>query len=226
MLARASILLPLTFLSPPVLPPEPEPISVSASETSEAIQISQASEPSETIEVSGDQGRIAGVVTHTQTRAALESVQVTLRCDCLAAPRTTNTNARGIYMFTDLPPGEYSVEVVAGPTTVTKVTRLPRSAKFRANFSVDPEHAPEEIVVSSTPISTEPTALPLTPAPLPVSEIESVCEHEWTPTSFPEVLPLDRHDKRHPGFRLQRSLINDGGSRELLGGPRVHFSIM
>ena len=37
---------------------------------------------------------------------------------------------------------------------------------------------------------------------------------------------LDRLDGRHPGFRLQRSLIDDGGARELLGGPNVHFSIM
>ena len=102
-----------------------------------------------------DTGVINGVVKDTRTGEALENAIVVLQCTCLPEQREAMTNARGIYSFAGLPAGNYSVMVLAGQAQVTKTTQLPRGAKFRANFSVDPSKQQViEIVVEAAPVAS------------------------------------------------------------------------
>lgn len=84
---------------------------------------------------------IAGVVTHTKTHEPLADALVILACSCLPGQREVQTDTRGIYRFTDLPPGKFTVQVLAGQANVNKSMDLPASARLRASFSVDPQHS-------------------------------------------------------------------------------------
>ena len=107
-----------------------------------------------------DRAVINGLVKHANTGAPIESAVVILQCACLTAPLERMTNARGIYSFTDLPPGNYTIQVLAGKANVSKITQLPRAAKFRANFSLNPDQDQViEIVVEATPVPTDTAAV-------------------------------------------------------------------
>jgi hypothetical protein len=101
-------------------------------------------------------GTISGVVTNAKTKQPQTGALVILQCMCLQGPRETETNENGLYAFRDLPPGTYTVQVLAGQANVTKKTDLPRGAKLRANFLVDLDN--EEVrtlVVESNPVKQE-----------------------------------------------------------------------
>jgi Ca-activated chloride channel family protein len=113
--------------------------------------------PISTAEAAEHGGVISGVVKDTNTDAAIPNALVVLQCACLSAPREALTNARGIYAFDQLPPGSYTIQVLAHAANVSKIVELPRDAKFRANFAVDPEaDAVIEIVVDAAPIASNP----------------------------------------------------------------------
>lgn len=84
-------------------------------------------------------GQMVGKVTHSKTKEPVADAIVILQCSCLQGTRETRTNADGLYMFRDLPPGEYTIQVLSGQADVAKIVRMPRGAKFRANFTIDPE---------------------------------------------------------------------------------------
>ena len=111
---------------------------------------------------SSSKGVINGVVKNSQTGEPIEGAIVVLQCTCLASQQERNTNARGIYSFTDLPSGQYTVQVLSGKANVSKLTQLPRGAKFRANFSLNPQQDQEiTVVVESAPVRSD-TAASLT----------------------------------------------------------------
>jgi hypothetical protein len=83
-------------------------------------------------------GTISGVVTNSRTKQPVSGALVILQCACLQGARETQTNDNGLYAFRDLPPGTYTVQVLAGDADVSKRADLPRGAKFRANFTLDP----------------------------------------------------------------------------------------
>ncbi|WP_165703761.1 YfbK domain-containing protein [Enhygromyxa salina] len=100
-------------------------------------------------------GQINGVIKHAETGAPIEFALVVLTCDCFTGSREAMTNARGIYSFGALPAGRYTVRAFAGTGGITKIIELPVGAKFRANFSLDPE--PErvvQIVVKAPPVAS------------------------------------------------------------------------
>ena len=100
-----------------------------------------------------DDGSISGVVTNSKTREKVKGALVVLQCTCLQGTRETTTNDSGLYTFGKLPPGTYTIQVLNGQADVSKVATLPRSAKFRANFSVDPNNNFRRVVrVKSTPV--------------------------------------------------------------------------
>jgi len=100
-----------------------------------------------------DQGAISGVVTNSKTKEKVKDAIVVLQCTCLQGTRETKTNDSGLYSFRELPPGTYTVQVLVGQADVSKVTTLPRDAKFRANFSLDPANEFRRVVrVKSTPV--------------------------------------------------------------------------
>ncbi|MEX1369424.1 MAG: TonB-dependent receptor [Nannocystaceae bacterium] len=103
-----------------------------------------------------DTGTISGVVTNPKTKERVSEALVILQCSCLQRSRETQTNANGLYAFRDLPPGTYTVQVLVGQADVSKVASLPRGAKFRANFTVDPEDEFKRVVrVKSQPVEQQ-----------------------------------------------------------------------
>ena len=100
-----------------------------------------------------DTGTISGVVTDQKSKAKIPNALVILQCSCLQEARETQTNANGLYAFRNLPPGTYTVQVLVGKADVSKITTLPRGAKFRANFSIDPKNEfRREIRVKANPV--------------------------------------------------------------------------
>ncbi|MCX4242718.1 VIT domain-containing protein [Paraliomyxa miuraensis] len=100
-------------------------------------------------------GAISGVVTHQATKERLSNALLILQCTCLTGgSRETSTNAQGLYAFRNLPPGTYTIQVLYGQADVSKVTTLPARAKFRANFSIDPDQEFKRMIrVESRPLA-------------------------------------------------------------------------
>ncbi len=104
-------------------------------------------------------GSISGAVKHTKTKKPVAGALVIAQCSCLQATRETQTNEDGIYSFRDLPPGRYTLQVLAGDANVSKVTDMPRAGKLRANFTVDPADDQIRILyVTPQPIIQDPVA--------------------------------------------------------------------
>ncbi|MCX4247965.1 TonB-dependent receptor [Paraliomyxa miuraensis] len=98
-------------------------------------------------------GTISGVVTNAGTKEPVEGALVILQCSCLQEARETQTNSNGLYAFRDLPPGTYTVQVLVGQADVSKVATLPSGAKFRANFSIDPDNEFRRVIrVEAQPV--------------------------------------------------------------------------
>lgn len=85
-------------------------------------------------------GSVRGLVRHHTTEAPLGNAIVVLQSSSIPALEMT-TDEYGRYAFAGLPAGTYTVQILVGQADVSKVFTLPDSAKFRANFSVDPENA-------------------------------------------------------------------------------------
>ncbi|MBL9102874.1 MAG: TonB-dependent receptor [Myxococcales bacterium] len=83
---------------------------------------------------------ISGVVTDTKTGEKINGALVILQCTCLQGQREMQTNAEGLYSFRNLPQGKYTVQVLFGQANVNKSMDVPPGAKFRANFSIDPNN--------------------------------------------------------------------------------------
>jgi hypothetical protein len=83
--------------------------------------------------------RIAGVVRATETGERIAGAIVVLQSTALEGIRETQTNGDGLYAFGDLAPGTYTVQVLYRQVDVAKTTTLPAGAKFRADFTIDPD---------------------------------------------------------------------------------------
>ncbi len=84
-----------------------------------------------------DTGQIAGVVKDKNSGEAIEGALVILQCTCIQGVRETRTNASGLYSFSELPQGKYTVQVVFSSANTAKVFDLPRGEKVRAGFTID-----------------------------------------------------------------------------------------
>jgi hypothetical protein len=85
-----------------------------------------------------DDASIAGTVTDAKTKEPLDGAIVVVECVCLQQPVETTTNASGAYAVRGLPGGPYRVSVLRGSARVEKEFDVPRGAKYRASFSLDP----------------------------------------------------------------------------------------
>jgi hypothetical protein len=142
------------------------------------------------------EGWIAGVVTDAATDKPLADTPVVLRCECLDGELMTVTNQRGIYMFAQLPAGDYVVEVITEETFDTKAIELPQGERRRANFSVGTDVERELVVVAKS------------------------ATYQCTYWSYGCVCGPAWQGNRGT-FELGRSLFDDGGWQSLDGGPRV-----
>ena len=90
------------------------------------------------LEDDGSGGVIFGVVKNT-AGAPLANAVVILQSVALASEYEVFTSERGLYVFKDLPPGNYTIQVLYAKANVSTITTLQEGTKFRANFSVDPD---------------------------------------------------------------------------------------
>jgi hypothetical protein len=114
----------------PIFVPEPEPIEVVAFET-----------------IDVGEGVINGTIKNSNSGEPIANALVVLTCTCLSAGQERFTNDRGIYSFRDLPPGEYTIQVLAGKADSSKITHLPAAAKLRANFAINPQQDETRVIV-------------------------------------------------------------------------------
>ena len=83
-------------------------------------------------------GAIAGTVRHHESGEVLTGAKVRLYCTCLKFALETTTDENGGFRFIRLPPGAYTVDTSVQEALVGKRFKLPRNAKFRVNFWIDP----------------------------------------------------------------------------------------
>jgi hypothetical protein len=67
---------------------------------------------------------ITGVVRNQATKVLIQNALVVLQCTCIEGTRETKTNAAGVYRFTGLPNGTYTLQVLVGKADVSKVVTL------------------------------------------------------------------------------------------------------
>jgi len=105
----------------------------------------------------GAEGTISGVVLDEDTQTPLGSALVVLQSSSLHNTLELMTDDYGRFRFDGLPPGTYTVQVLVGNADVSKVLTLPESAKFRADFVLDPER--ERIVCHLPCLQTDDSSL-------------------------------------------------------------------
>jgi hypothetical protein len=81
-------------------------------------------------------GRIQGVVKDKDGKPIAEA-QVMIQCNCFEGERTVETNARGIFVFRNLPAGEYTVQAFGGNQTGSSQFSLTPSATRQVDFELD-----------------------------------------------------------------------------------------
>lgn len=81
---------------------------------------------------------IEGTIEDSRTDEPFANAVVVLQCTCLDGLQERWTSERGVYSFKDLPPGNYTIQALAGRANVSKIVSLPAGGRFRANFKVDP----------------------------------------------------------------------------------------
>ena len=85
-----------------------------------------------------DDARIVGAVTNQKTHEPIKGALVIIECTCLQASIERYTNDQGFYSVDGLPAGPYRVTVLHDDASVEKKFPLPRAARFKANFAIDP----------------------------------------------------------------------------------------
>ena len=103
-------------------------------------------------------GIIAGMVRSTEGFPLANAI-VILQSVALEAQQERVTNERGFYKFEELPPGNYTIQVLYDRASVSKITALPEKARFRANFVIDPSYAVDGLILG---VVTEPTMIDTT----------------------------------------------------------------
>lgn len=83
-------------------------------------------------------GVIAGHVRNLDGEPLADAI-VVLQAVALPSQLEVMTNEDGFYLFSDLPPGNYTVQVLAGMANLSKITQLHEGARFRASFTLDPD---------------------------------------------------------------------------------------
>jgi hypothetical protein len=96
-----------------------------------------------------DSGGVISGVVRGRDGFPLTNAYVALQSTADERPQQLLTNERGSFEFKALASGNYTLQIFAGKASVSKIVELPKDARFRANFSVDPD---EYTVVGGAPI--------------------------------------------------------------------------
>jgi hypothetical protein len=81
-------------------------------------------------------GVINGIVRDSTTQTGIADALVVLECECLTTYQERQTSARGAYSFGDLPPGDYTIQVLAGRSGASQTTKLAEGGEYRVDFLV------------------------------------------------------------------------------------------
>jgi hypothetical protein len=87
----------------------------------------------------GDPSQLVGVVRDRNTGHAIPAALVIIQCTCLTGAREVVSDDRGAFGFRDLPPGDYTVQVLYGYTTVDRTVELAPATRMRTEFRIDPD---------------------------------------------------------------------------------------
>lgn len=87
----------------------------------------------------GSGARVAGIVRDQDSERSIAGALVILQCTCLQGARETTTDAAGLYVFRNLPPGKYTVQVLFNDANVNKTFELPPETAMRVHFRIDPD---------------------------------------------------------------------------------------
>jgi hypothetical protein len=96
----------------------------------------------------GTGGVIVGLISDASYPRPAAGVLVVLQSYALPRQREQMTDERGVYRFENLPPGNYTIQVLWGKSA-SKVVELLEDGRFRANFSVNPERDCGPVVIMS-----------------------------------------------------------------------------
>lgn len=104
-----------------------------------------------------ESGTISGVVTLAATRGRVPEAIVIAQCTCLQEPRETQTNGEGLYAFRDLPPGTYTIQVLAGENDKSRVVAVEGGQRMRVDFRLEAaDELRREVRVKTRPIAPSP----------------------------------------------------------------------
>ena len=100
-----------------------------------------------------DPVELLGVVKDRGNKDPIAGALVVAQCVCLQGERTATTNADGAYVFRDLPPGQYSVQVLIGEANAIRVITL-GPGQQRLDYEIDPQNRFIDTIVVEPPIKT------------------------------------------------------------------------
>lgn len=93
----------------------------------------------EGVEATEGSTTIAGGVFDSQSTEPIESALLVLQCDCLDGVRETQTNANGLFVFRELPPGTYTVQLLHHQQDLAESVPIQADQTARLRFVVSNE---------------------------------------------------------------------------------------
>ena len=104
------------------------------------------------VERRGDGMTVRGHIHDSTTGEPIENAVVVLQSEALPEQQERMTSARGVFAFTELPPGNYTVQALAGTANVARQLKLEHN-DARVNFELQPNHHCTGILlVEHTPV--------------------------------------------------------------------------
>ncbi len=93
---------------------------------------------SASLSLASETASISGSVIDSKTKAPVAQASVILVCTCLPTGRAAQTDNDGVYRFSDLAAGTYTVQVLDQNADAEKIVVLPSSVKMRVDFRINP----------------------------------------------------------------------------------------
>lgn len=130
--------------SPEAYPPSIEHVEVRES----AVHVHESARPQRDGSIT-----ISGHIRDSTTGEPIENAIVVIQSKTLPEQRERMTNARGVFAFTELPPGNYTVQALAGDANVARQVEL-NNHDARVNFELDryADCCTGVVIVHNTPV--------------------------------------------------------------------------
>ncbi len=100
-----------------------------------------------------DPVELVGIVTDKTNKQPIAGALVIAQCTCLSGQVEATTNASGAYIFKDLPPGLFTVQVLIGEANQNRILTL-KPGRQRLDYELDPANRFIDTIVVESPIIT------------------------------------------------------------------------